>query len=1060
MNFSKRLIDFISNSPLFDEKWYCNTYPDVALTGLDPAEHFLRFGAMLSRDPSPEFCTSDYIKMYPDVAHAGMNALVHFEKHGRREGRQTRASSQTDKTSGPSLPASRLRQPTHGFKTAGEAREAVKRIISASLEGKAKKLFPNFDTQSEDIFLSAVSKIYETDHRHFDKIKASIIMPAFNRGDRIANALRSVQAQSHRNFELLIVDDGSSDNTREVLEEFSDDHRIRTFWNDHRGVSAARNTGLENASGSLVFYLDSDNAWMPDFLAAMVVAFDVSDKDCMYGASKLQNSRQEVMGYRGEPFNWDQCLSGNYIDMNVFGHRAGMIKTHGPFDETLERMVDWDLILRYTRESGAAYCPVLGCIYFEDTEDATRITTSKPYIFRKIVYEKNKLGLKTTAEMFDRLSLTFAIKIPAPFKVRMAWGDFHFAESLKQALERLGHKVRIDFLEDWNKHSVNSTDVTLVLRGLSTYEPKPSEFSILWNISHPDQISYEEYCRYKVIYVASSSYAALLSKILERPVYSLLQCTDSTRFAFREHENHPDTPGVFVGNSRDEYREIVRWSVEGGLDLQIFGQRWQNFVPAEMIKKENVSNHELADVYVGGRFVLNDHWASMRDFGIISNRIFDVVACGGRLVSDYIDSVGPLLGNVVEMVKSQEELKATLDRPISQTSRAHRRAASDLVHKEHSFDARARQIVSHIGDMLVRNRNKDGDRDVHLSAPQTPGIQGRRKRVGLLLQRGRAWPTSSAFIRLIAPLTTDYACSRLETITLEGPDDPRLNDCDICIVQRVAVREKDSADRLLTRLERMGISLYVDTDDAFHLREQHKSDDAVLQKLMAAARETWFSTTSLAEFYPHIPSNKRILRNNLDPRFWRNYREPVSTIFKAPKVRFLYMGTATHDDDFFEVLPAFERLGREMGHMFELILVGAVRTPPQHDWLRRLPPPAEKGSYPDFVRWLMAQDQFDVGIAPLVDSPFNQAKSDIKILDYGAMGLLPLVSNCMAYKEAIADGLAVGCQRDSNDWYTKSAAIIQSPKRFEPMRQRVLENVWNERNVLNASTELVDILTS
>ncbi|CUH89896.1 Spore coat polysaccharide biosynthesis protein SpsA [Phaeobacter sp. CECT 5382] len=1059
MSFSQKEISLITDSPLFDPNWYSRTYPDVALTGMSPTEHFLRFGAMLGRDPGPDFCTADYLRMYSDVARAGINALVHFEQYGRKEGRRTRASHSPDvRGGGNSFSASKLQAPIRNFATEAEARETIKRILSATLDGKPQKLFSSFDTELEDELLSAVAMLYAGNRRHFEGTKVSVIMPTYNRGDRIAQALRSVQAQTHGHFELLIVDDGSTDNTREVLEGFADDTRIRTFWNNHKGVSAARNTGLQNATGSLIFYLDSDNVWVPDFLSAMVVAFDITETDCMYGASRLQNARKEVIGYRGEPFNWDQCLSGNYIDMNVFGHRAEMVKRYGPFDETLERMVDWDLILRYTRENAAAYCPVLGCIYFEDSDDASRITTSKPYIFRKIVYEKNKMGLATTAETFDRLSLKFAIKIPAPFAVRMAWGDFHYAESLKHALEKLGHEVRIDFLEGWDKHPVRSTDVTLVLRGLSAYEPKPSEFSILWNISHPDQISYEEYSSYKLIFVASTSYAALLSKVLERPVYPLLQCTDSSRFSFRAHENHPDDPGVFVGNSRNEFREIVRWSVESGIAIDIYGQRWENFVPDEMVRKDNVPNNELADVYANARFVLNDHWASMRDFGIVSNRIFDVVGCGGRLVSDRIDSIDQLLGGVVEMVDSKDDLKATLDTPFPPVSQAQRRAASDLVHAEHSFDARAAQIVDHIGRALVRTKAAGAPQNEHQSRSFTPGLIGRRKRVGLILQHGRAWPTSSAFIRLIAPLTSDYASTRLEIVILNGVEDPQLDECDICIVQRIAVREEAAANILLKRLRLLGVSLYVDTDDAFHLHDQHKADDTVLQTLMAAARETWFSTPALEALYRHVPGAKRVLRNNLDPRFWRNYRKQVSTAFDAPKVRFLYMGTATHDGDFQEVLPAFERLGREMPDTFDLTLVGAVRKPPLHDWIRRLPPPMEKGSYPQFVRWLSAQAQFDVGIAPLVDSPFNRAKSDIKILDYGAMGLLPLVSECTAYDDAITQGLAVGCRRDAADWYEKAAAIIKDRARFEPMRQQAFENVWEQRNVLKASHEIVDLL--
>ena len=80
-------VDLLSRSTLFDATWYGMQYPDVALLGLQPAEHYLRYGALLLRDPSPGFSTRQYLEANPDVAAAGVNALVHYLEHGRNEGR-------------------------------------------------------------------------------------------------------------------------------------------------------------------------------------------------------------------------------------------------------------------------------------------------------------------------------------------------------------------------------------------------------------------------------------------------------------------------------------------------------------------------------------------------------------------------------------------------------------------------------------------------------------------------------------------------------------------------------------------------------------------------------------------------------------------------------------------------------------------------------------------------------------------------------------------------------------------------------------------------------------
>src|ERR1051326_5086721 len=109
----------------------------------------------------------------------------------------------------------------------------------------------------------------------------SAIMPTWNRGFVIGEAIRSVQNQSFKDWELLIVDDGSTDNTAEAVQPFLADSRIRYLKQDHHGQCAARNHALRLAKGELIAYLDSDNLWYPDFLAAMVNGF-VSDRslDC------------------------------------------------------------------------------------------------------------------------------------------------------------------------------------------------------------------------------------------------------------------------------------------------------------------------------------------------------------------------------------------------------------------------------------------------------------------------------------------------------------------------------------------------------------------------------------------------------------------------------------------------------------------------------------------------------------------------------------------------------------------------------------------------------------
>ncbi|MEO1337479.1 MAG: glycosyltransferase, partial [Myxococcota bacterium] len=116
-----------------------------------------------------------------------------------------------------------------------------------------------------------------------------------------------------------------------------------------------------------------------------------------------------------------------------------------------------------------------------------------------------------------------SIKVPAPRQHAKAWGDYHFALAMQRHLQREGHTVRIDVLEDWSTPAGVFDDIVFVLRGLSRYEPSAHQATVMWNISHPDAVSDEEYESYDAVFVASLPYAEQLKARLKTPVAPLLQ---------------------------------------------------------------------------------------------------------------------------------------------------------------------------------------------------------------------------------------------------------------------------------------------------------------------------------------------------------------------------------------------------------------------------------------------------------------------------------------------------------------------------------------------------------
>ncbi|RYD84549.1 MAG: glycosyltransferase family 1 protein, partial [Sphingomonadales bacterium] len=354
---------------------------------------------------------------------------------------------------------------------------------------------------------------------------------------------------------------------------------------------------------------------------------------------------------------------------------------------------------------------------------------------------------------------------------KAAWGDFHFAESLAVAIERLGHSVRIDFRGQWFGHSIRSEDLVIVLRGLIPYEPRPGQMCFLWNISHPDQVGFDEIERYSRVYAASASHAALLEHIVRPPVAPLLQATDPERF-------HPtDSPAsapdiVFVGNSRGVDREIVRWASIAQRPPAIFGDGWEGWVPPELVQATNVDNRELGALYAAAGVVLNDHWPSMRAFGLLSNRLFDVVGSGGRAISDPVPSMASVFGDAVRQVANPSETAAAIDELLARPRDGQaRQLAADYVHAEHSFDARARTFIADAFAIL----------GLPSPVPTPMADFDDRLAVHIIARHSAIVPQSSAYIRLVAPLTDESVAGRVR-LTLGAPEDA-VPDCDVCIVQ-------------------------------------------------------------------------------------------------------------------------------------------------------------------------------------------------------------------------------------------------------------------------------------
>ena len=185
------------------------------------------------------------------------------------------------------------------------------------------------------------------------KLTISVLLPVRNGEPYLRASLQSVLAQTFSDFELLIVDDGSTDDTADVARRFTRaDGRIELVRQDNGGLAAARNTALRRARGHFLALLDSDDLWMPRFLSAQLAVLEARpDVDIVTGNGRTLGSREDGLPARPWPDprpapNLTTILSDelSVFIMSVFHRRV--FDTIGGFDELLRTNEDFDFWLR------------------------------------------------------------------------------------------------------------------------------------------------------------------------------------------------------------------------------------------------------------------------------------------------------------------------------------------------------------------------------------------------------------------------------------------------------------------------------------------------------------------------------------------------------------------------------------------------------------------------------------------------------------------------------------------------------------------------------------------
>lgn len=221
----------------------------------------------------------------------------------------------------------------------------------------------------------------------------TVIIPAYNQGHYLGQAIDSALAQTRDDFEIIVVDDGSTDDTAAVARAYAADARVRYIHQPNAGLSAARNTGIRNARGRYLTFLDSDDLFLPQKLEQLTAHLEADSRLGLVSGQAIpideSGARLGAIFDQPLPDEGRRLLLGNPLHVGSVLLRRSWQEKVGLFDETLRSYEDWDMWLRLA----LAGCPMASLdtpvsLYrfhtAQMTRDGSQMTTATFAVLQKL----------------------------------------------------------------------------------------------------------------------------------------------------------------------------------------------------------------------------------------------------------------------------------------------------------------------------------------------------------------------------------------------------------------------------------------------------------------------------------------------------------------------------------------------------------------------------------------------------------------------------------------------------------------------------------------------------
>jgi glycosyltransferase involved in cell wall biosynthesis len=258
--------------------------------------------------------------------------------------------------------------------------------------------------------------------------KVSIIIPSYNSGKFLNKAIESVVSQSYRNLEIIIVNDGSIDDTEKIAKNWQEkDKRIRYIrHHKNRGLGAARNTGIKNSQGEYIAFLDADDVWLPQKIEIQLKKLNELNADLIFSNWYIWEPENDtkIKAFDSDFIKDKKDLLKFFIKKNFGNPSTALLKKSslnivGLFDESLKSSEDYDLWLRFCQKGMKIAFVDQPLIYYQVhpdqmTANTYRMRNTRLKVFKKIAKKRPILLIKCPL-LLKKIILLWSYKLVQDF---------------------------------------------------------------------------------------------------------------------------------------------------------------------------------------------------------------------------------------------------------------------------------------------------------------------------------------------------------------------------------------------------------------------------------------------------------------------------------------------------------------------------------------------------------------------------------------------------------------------------------------------------------------------